>query len=117
MCHLTWISKTLIEALQKSSKSTLVTEPRVYITGSNYPIPEVPFLSDEPPSPASERAESDEDEKTTIPLPGYTSLKLVHGRPSIRKLLYDEIASSPGPVSVDGELSFKDSSHSLPHHS
>ncbi|KAF8076261.1 FAD-binding domain-containing protein [Lyophyllum atratum] len=96
--HLSWISKTLTQALS-SSKSPLSIEPRVYITGPSYPIPHVPFVS-EPPSPSSP-AESEKDAKDMITLPSYTSLKLIHGRPSIRKLLHEEIAASLGPVSVD----------------
>ncbi|GLB33682.1 putative FAD-binding domain containing protein [Lyophyllum shimeji] len=96
--HLTWILKTLTEALS-SSKASLSIEPRVYITGPSYPIPQVPFLP-EPPSPKSP-TESEKEAKNTLALPLYTSLKLIHGRPSIRKLLHEEIAASSGPVSVD----------------
>ncbi|RDB22637.1 putative ferric reductase transmembrane component [Hypsizygus marmoreus] len=95
--HLNWISKTLTEALN-SVTSSLSIEPRVYITGPNYPIPEVPFLS-EPATPSSP-VESEKVAKEMI-LPVYSSLKLIHGRPSIRKLLHEEIGASLGPVSVD----------------
>jgi len=36
-------------------------------------------------------------------LPTYSSLKLVHGRPSMKKLIHDEIELAAGPISVDGE--------------
>lgn len=96
--HLTWISKTLTEALS-SSKSSLSIEPRVYITGPSYPIPQVPFLP-EPASPASP-IETEEGAKDVLALPSYTSLKLIHGRPSIRKLLHEEIAASLGLILRD----------------
>ncbi|KAF8974334.1 FAD-binding domain-containing protein [Flammula alnicola] len=87
--HVKWISKTLIQALSATTAS-LTVEPRIYITGKNYPIPET--------TPSTE-------------LPVYSSLKLIHGRPSIKKLLNDEIASSLGPISVDvsGPSSLADS--------
>lgn len=97
--HLTWISKTLTDALTLLSRS-LTIEPRIYITGPNYPIPQLPLMESGPPSPSS-LVESEKDTKD-VDLPLYSALKLIHGRPSIRKLLHDEISASPGPVSVDG---------------
>lgn len=102
--HLTWISKALTNALT-SVPPSLTLEPRVYITGSaSYQIPVVE--SDKftpPPTPSSSGALSIQEQSSDVELPVYSALKLTHGRPSIRKLLHDEITTSPGPVSVDGE--------------
>ncbi|KAG5648690.1 hypothetical protein DXG03_000036 [Asterophora parasitica] len=111
--HLTWISRALAEAMLPS-KASLTIEPRVYITGPNYPIPQVPFQSEdenEPPTPTSP-IEFEKGEEDMIGLPTYTSLKLIHGRPSIRKLLHEEIAAALGPVSVDGSSPCSESSSS-----
>ncbi|TFK43398.1 FAD-binding domain-containing protein [Crucibulum laeve] len=98
--HLKWISKALTEALSTPT-SSLTVEPRVYITGSNYPIAQMPVLSNR----QSESSLASDAEKGKVTpdaeLPLYSSLKLIHGRPSIRKLLHDEISNSSGPVSVD----------------
>ena len=93
----------MIEALG-SAKSSLVVEPRIYITGKNYPIPEVPELpmSSNDKSSISSTSEKRED-VTETDLPTYSSLKLVHGRPSMKKLIHDEIELAAGPISVDGE--------------
>ena len=37
-------------------------------------------------------------------LPAYNALRIVHGRPSVKKILEEEITTSWGPVSVDGML-------------
>ncbi|KAF9468795.1 FAD-binding domain-containing protein [Collybia nuda] len=95
--HLIWISKILTDTLASASR-TLTIEPRIYITGSKYMIPQVTSESESgPPSSPSSISESEKNKD----LPSYSSLKLVHGRPSIRKLLHDEISASLGPVSVD----------------
>ncbi|CAA7259897.1 unnamed protein product [Cyclocybe aegerita] len=96
--HLKWISQTLVEALNRSG-SSIVIEPRIYITGPEYPIPQVPDLQQDAASVAS----SSEKKLDIVgaDLPVYSSLKLVHGRPSMKKLIHDEIESSVGPISVD----------------
>lgn len=98
--HLKWISTTLVKALNTVTPS-LVVEPRIYFTGKDYPIPEVPeILQDR----ASVSSSEDKNDALAAYLPSYSALKLTHGRPSIKKLLNEEIASSLGPVSVDGTL-------------
>lgn len=93
-----------------SSTTDLVVEPRVYITGSEYPIPEVPELGKNKSSMEfDDKEEADKREVVERELPTYTSLKLVHGRPSIKKLLQEEITEAQGPVTVDGGYSFDDS--------
>lgn len=105
-------SKLLTEALI-SAPSSLVVEPRVYITGPNYPIPEMPTVeygdltSPSPPvSPARTNSVSSINKEDKFGLPVYSALKLLHGRPSIPKVLNDEITSATGPVSVDGQCSW-----------
>ncbi|KAF9483940.1 hypothetical protein BDN70DRAFT_903886 [Pholiota conissans] len=93
--HLKWISTTLMQALSMAT-SSLVVEPRIYITGQSFPIPEVPELHER-----SSLSSIEKDDMTTMQLPVYSALKLTHGRPSIKKLLNEEISSSLGPVSVD----------------
>ncbi|KAF9451639.1 hypothetical protein P691DRAFT_337963 [Macrolepiota fuliginosa MF-IS2] len=121
--HLDWIYKTLSEALE-ASPSTLSVEPRIYVTGSKMPmVPVLPITSAAHPGTAastsrtSSRCDSSPNssvgEKFEVveieekpELPSYSSLKLIHGRPSVRKLLHDEISASLGPVSVDGAYDF-----------
>ncbi|KAF8981515.1 FAD-binding domain-containing protein [Cyathus striatus] len=87
--HLNWISTTLIEALSLSTN--------VYITGSDCQIPNI--LSDCKDSAFSTGSKKDfiVSEKKKLP-PVY---RLIHGRPSIRRILHDEILLARGPVSVD----------------
>ncbi|KDR83594.1 hypothetical protein GALMADRAFT_219415 [Galerina marginata CBS 339.88] len=95
--HLKWISKTLVDALATTTPY-LTIEPRIYVTGKNYPIPEVPEL---PTDRASMSSGSIEKDIAETELPVYSSLKLIHGRPSMKKLLAEEIQTSLGPISVD----------------
>ncbi|PPQ99070.1 hypothetical protein CVT24_003630 [Panaeolus cyanescens] len=101
--HLQWISKTLVEALAQAPRN-LTIDPRIYITGKAYPIPEVPTLSHSTPVDAQSTSSSSEKyiSSPDSELPVYSSLKLTHGRPSMKKLLHEEIANAHGPVSVDG---------------
>ncbi|KAI0638308.1 ferric reductase NAD binding domain-containing protein [Trametes polyzona] len=99
--HVQWISKVLAEAMTAAQSTTLVVEPNVYITGASSAVPEIPRTayapsdgSSTPPSPA----DSGKYEKE---LPMYSSMKITHGRPSIRRILQEGIDSSAGPVSVD----------------
>lgn len=89
-----------MQALSVAAPS-LVVEPRIYITGKNYPIPEVPDIHDR----SSISSSIEKDDILSPQLPVYSALKLTHGRPSIKKLLNEEISSSLGPVSVDGKIS------------
>ena len=98
--HLGWISRTLSEALSAAQSTSLVLEPTVYITGPTCAIPEIPraaSASSDGSSTPSVVGDSDKE------LPLYSSLKIVHGRPSIRRVLREGIDGSTGPVSVDGE--------------
>ena len=114
--HLLWISRLLIKALAASLFSSLTIEPRIYITGPVCPLPDLSSLEEEvsaedstegavnvnassAPSPTTEEAEDKEGP------PLYSALKVTHGRPSITRLLRDEISTAEGPVSVDGEHS------------
>ncbi|KAF8665715.1 hypothetical protein AX16_000165 [Volvariella volvacea WC 439] len=95
--HLKWISRVLTDSLSRVTPS-LAIEPRVYITGSTYQIPEVPTLTS-----TGDKSPTDEKDNDIVEteLPLYSSLKLIHGRPSIKKILQDEISISPGSVSVN----------------
>lgn len=105
--HLAWISKLLTEALA-AAPSSLAVEPRIYVTGASYPIPKIPSIEYDKyspphsPPPSSSSVSSVKDDKFELELPLYSTLQLKHGRPSIRKLLQEEITTSQGPVSVDG---------------
>ncbi|KAI0758296.1 ferric reductase NAD binding domain-containing protein [Irpex lacteus] len=98
--HIKWISKVLTEALVAAQPTNLHVEARLYITGPSAPTfesREAVFDSDtsESPTPANPSSEKD------VKLPLYHSLQIMHGRPSIRKILQEEITSAQGPVSVD----------------
>ncbi|KAL7282503.1 hypothetical protein ACG7TL_003974 [Trametes sanguinea] len=102
--HLAWISKTLNEALSAAQPTSLIVEPNIYITGPTCTLPERPRSSSYTPSDGSSTPTSPTDtEKDNFGkgLPVYSSLKIVHGRPSIRRILQEGIDSSTGPVSVD----------------
>ncbi|KAF8914049.1 ferric reductase NAD binding domain-containing protein [Gymnopilus junonius] len=96
--HLKWISTILQEALARATKP-LVIEPRVYVTGKNFPIPEVPGAASERASVSSSSIEKGDIQEAALPV--YSALKLIHGRPSMKKLLSEEIEASPGAISVD----------------
>ncbi|KII94680.1 hypothetical protein PLICRDRAFT_169410 [Plicaturopsis crispa FD-325 SS-3] len=93
--HLAWIAKLLSEALA-AAPSSLVVEPRVYITGASFPIAEMPSVGYDKAAP-----EASQDKMDKLDLPVYSALKLLHGRPSIRKIFQDEFCIAAGPVSVD----------------
>ncbi|KAI0082566.1 hypothetical protein K474DRAFT_1585791 [Panus rudis PR-1116 ss-1] len=97
--HLKWISKALTEAMEYARTTSLVIEPRLYITGPQYTIPELPAVNADPSDGSVTPLSSKSDEK--LQPPAYSALKITHGRPSIRRLLQDEIAEASGPVSVD----------------
>ncbi|CAL1701427.1 unnamed protein product [Somion occarium] len=99
--HLKWISKLLSEALQAARTSTLVIDPRVYITGPSCPIPEIPPISNDKDSSDGSMTPTSVNSEEKSELPTYSTLKITHGRPSISRILRDEIYTSPGPVSVD----------------
>ncbi|KAI9056559.1 hypothetical protein FKP32DRAFT_1585671 [Trametes sanguinea] len=101
--HLAWISRTLNEALAAAQSTALVVEPNIYITGPTCILPETRGSS-YTPSDGSTTPTSPTDmdkEKFEKGVPVYSSLKIVHGRPSIRRILQEGIDSSMGPVSVD----------------
>ena len=62
---------------------------------------------------ASEKGVHSALKTTTVmsPTEYHPSLKLVHGRPNIRRVLHDEIAACTdgGSISVDGQHTFDDS--------
>ncbi|KAG5219913.1 FAD-binding domain-containing protein [Salix suchowensis] len=96
--HLTWITEIITKALSVAPPC-LSIEPRIYVTGRNYPIPKVPALQSD--GSTSSSTSSLPSELTSQDLPQYSALKLLPGRPSMKKLLQDEINSALGPVSVD----------------
>ncbi|KAI0720245.1 hypothetical protein C8T65DRAFT_692861 [Cerioporus squamosus] len=96
--HLRWISKTLSEAIAAAQSTSLVVDPAVYITGPTCAIPEIPRAASTTSDGSSTLSEIDEGDKE---LPLYSSLKIVHGRPSIRRILQEGIDGSTGSVSVD----------------
>ncbi|KAK7695500.1 hypothetical protein QCA50_000136 [Cerrena zonata] len=98
--HLKWISKVITEALVAARLTHLTVDPRIYITGPNCPIPEVPVLGHKDSLDGTITPSSNQSNEK-IELPIYTSLKITHGRPSISRILHDEISTSIGPVSVD----------------
>ncbi|KAL0949689.1 hypothetical protein HGRIS_009726 [Hohenbuehelia grisea] len=95
--HLSWVTKVLSDALA-AAPPALSIEPRVYVTGPNYSTPSIPKLDSDIEGSVSSL---DSPDKEINELPIYTALKLTHGRPSIKKLLHEEILSTVGPVSVD----------------
>ncbi|TCD66927.1 hypothetical protein EIP91_000705 [Steccherinum ochraceum] len=103
--HVKWISKILNEALDHAQLSSLTLDPRIYITGPTYPLPDLPDNDSIRKSeggnstPGSPISESSVEEK--LELPSYSALRITHGRPSISRFLQDEITTSSGPVSVD----------------
>ncbi|KAF9534178.1 ferric reductase NAD binding domain-containing protein [Crepidotus variabilis] len=98
--HLKWISEALLRALTNVD-SSLVIEPRIYITGSDRTIPDIPELEHEPRNRDSDASSSEKKDDSSDQLPNYSSLKLIHGRPSIKKLIHEEIEAAVGPISVD----------------
>ena len=79
--------------------TSLTVDPRLYITGPK--APEMTYEEDT--TEGSISAESPMVEKDKPNPPAYSALRIAHGRPSVRKILEEEITTSPGPVSVDGE--------------
>ncbi|THH33660.1 hypothetical protein EUX98_g541 [Antrodiella citrinella] len=106
--HVKWISKVLKEALVHAQSSPLVVDPHVYITGPNHPLPEL-SLSDDSKSvigdshPGTPVCPKSENSLEKLELPAYSALKITHGRPSISRILEDEVSGSAGSVSVDGK--------------
>lgn len=107
--HLKWISKSLNEALAAAQGTPLTIEPRIYITGPVSPLTEIPSIEYENSSRSSTTGDSTPNSPTLdkieekLELPTYSPLKFTHGRPSIPKILQDEISTAAGPVSVDGK--------------
>lgn len=107
--HLEWILKILSDALE-AIPSMLSIEPRIYITGSKAPtLPLLPIASStqapSTTSPSTNTSNPNIEEEEKPGLPAYSALKIIHGRPSIPKLLHNEISVSSGSVSVDGASS------------
>ena len=81
-----------------SQSTSLAVEPTVYVTGPTCTIPQIPGTQYDGSSTNSITGEVMDKE-----LPVYSSLKIIHGKPSIRRILQEGIDGSSGPVSVDGE--------------
>ena len=102
--HVKWISEALGEALEAAQSAGLVVDPRIYVTGSAPPTPPVPTVGYADSDKGSFSMESPISEKDVkMSLPTYSALRILHGRPSVREILQEEINASSGPVSVDGE--------------
>ncbi|KIJ94089.1 hypothetical protein K443DRAFT_134858 [Laccaria amethystina LaAM-08-1] len=100
--YLSWLSKTMTEALSHA-KCSLSIELRMYLTAPSTKT------SSSNASIASEKDGHSAVKTTTVvsPTEYHPSLKLVHGRPNIHRVLHDEIAActNGGSISVDdGEL-------------
>jgi len=97
--HLGWISKLLTSALV-SAPSSLVVDPRIYITGSKGQVAELKTLeydsSSEPSSPSSA---SEEGKKAEVL--SFTAFKTRRGRPEVDRIIQDAVSTAAGPVSVD----------------
>ena len=101
-----WISSVLGEAISAAQSTGLIVDPRIYITSSSPPTPPTP------PATAVAYDESDKgsislespitEKDVNMSLPSYSALRILNGRPSVRKILQEEIGASSGPVSVDG---------------
>lgn len=104
--HIRWISKVLSEALDAAQSTNLIIDPRIYITCASPSTPPLSSASYEESDRGSVNADSAMTEKsaTKLSLPVYSTLRIMNGRPAIRKILHEEIAASRGPVSVDGEF-------------
>lgn len=77
----------------------------MYITGSTPPTPPVAAVEYSESDQGSVAMESPLSEKDVkMFLPAYSALRILHGRPSVRRILQEEIDASTGPVSVDGKL-------------
>ncbi|EMD40636.1 hypothetical protein CERSUDRAFT_111219 [Gelatoporia subvermispora B] len=102
--HLKWISKILSQALDAAQSTSLKIEPTIYITGAmpSTPIPELARTGSAEYTDGSVTPTSPEPEKEGKEyLPSYNAPKITNGRPSIRRILQEEISASTGPVSVD----------------
>ncbi|THH02456.1 hypothetical protein EW026_g465 [Hermanssonia centrifuga] len=97
--HVKWISKLLTEALAAAQSTSLVVDPRLYITGASAPSLQLSETDSDKGSISVDSPATEKDSK--LGLPAYSALRVTHGRPSIRKMLHEEIAASSGPVSVD----------------
>ncbi|KAI0265185.1 ferric reductase NAD binding domain-containing protein [Gloeopeniophorella convolvens] len=98
--HLRWISMLLEDALSKAPPS-LSIETRIYVTSglSGGDVPTINYRKSSAESVDASVESPIKEEKSE--LPSYSALKITSGRPSIRRLLSDEIPVSEGPVSVD----------------
>lgn len=88
--------------MDAAQSTSLIIDPRIYVTCATSSTPSLPIVGYEDSDNGSVNAESPVSEKK-IGLPNYSALRVMSGRPAIRKLLHEEISASSGPVSVDGE--------------
>lgn len=102
-----WISSVLGEAISAAQSTGLVVDPRIYITNSSPPTPPTPpvtavgYDDSDKGSVSMDSPVTEKDVKMS--LPSYSALRILNGRPSVRRILQEEISASSGPVSVDGE--------------
>ncbi|TFY82597.1 hypothetical protein EWM64_g1407 [Hericium alpestre] len=94
--HLSWISEIVSKTLS-AAPEWLAVEPRIYVTGTRLPQQE-PVLGYR--SSTSSVIQSPIKEEKSEP-PSYNSFKITYGRPSISRLLQEEMSIAAGPVSVD----------------
>ena len=103
--YLSWLSETMTEALSHATCS-LSIELCMYVTAPSTKT------SSSNPSIASEKGDHSAVKTATLisPTEYHPSLKLVQGRPNIRRVLHDEIAACTdgGSISVDGQHPFDD---------
>jgi ferric-chelate reductase len=105
--HIEWISDAVSKALE-IVPSTLAVDIRIYITSASGPSLESQGGAGQSPV-TSEKSSIDEKSEETdniASLLAYSSVKVLSGRPDIRKELGEEVALSTGRLSVTGALKF-----------
>ncbi|KAI0693553.1 ferric reductase NAD binding domain-containing protein [Cytidiella melzeri] len=98
--HIEWISKVLTEALVAAQPTQLQVVAKLYITGPSSPTAEHQHSASDSDSLGSSSPESPTLEKEGK-LPFFHELQIAHGRPSVKKILQEEISCALGSVSVD----------------
>ena len=84
-----------------NAPSSLVIEPRIYITSQKTQLPDISALAYTSEESASPSSSSSEDKKIeTIP---FAAFKTKKGRPDVHRIIRGAVLKSNGPVSVDGQ--------------
>ena len=103
--HLAWIKAALSEAIT-SAPSSLVIEPRIFVTRAMKQISETNFVDIEKGklshSDSSFSPSSSECNMNTKAL-AESLIRVSSGRPDVDALIDNAVSASHGPVSVDGE--------------